>query len=420
MLDIKFIREHPEEVKGGLQKKGVNIGVHNFLENDEARRAKIKEVDELRAKLNQHTAGVSNAEGAERDRKVEAARALKATLAKQEAELENLENSIRHVLFAMPNLPLPDVPVGGAEANRVVREAGEKPQFDFKPKDYLALAEAFDLIDTKRAAKVAGSRFGYLKREAALLEFALVRYAFDALLPEGFIPIVPPVMLRPEHFRAIGRIPPGQEKERYLIPSDNLYLAGSAEHTIAPMHADEILEEGSLPLRYLAFSSCFRREAGSYGKDTRGILRVHQFDKLEMFSFVRPEDDATELEWLLGWQEKLMQGLGLPYRVVLIAAGDMGWPEAKLYDIETWLPGEGVYRETHSASTTTDFQSRGTNTRYRAKGGELAFVHTLNATAFAVGRTLIAILENYQQSDGSVRVPDALLPYMHGIREIKR
>ncbi len=420
MLDIKFIREHPDTVREGLKKKGVDFDVDYLLRVDEKRRAKIKEVDDLRAKQNELSGEIAGLGAGAREQAIEESKATKDRLGDAEFELKALEDEFTELRYRVPNLPLADVPAGGAESNRVVREVGEKPQFNFPPRDYLTIAEALDLIDMERGAKVAGSRFGYLRREAALLEFALIRYAYEALLPEGFIPIVPPSMLRLEHFRGIGRIPPGQEEERYFLPSDNLYLAGSAEHTLAPMHAGEILEENRLPLRYLGFSSCFRREAGSYGKDTRGILRVHQFDKVEMFSFTSAEDGEAELERMVGWQEKLMQGLKIPYRVVLIAAGDMGWPEAKLYDIESWLPEEGQYRETHSASTTTDFQARGTNTRYRGRDGETGFVHMLNATAFAIGRTIIAILENYQQADGSVKVPEVLVPYMHGVKEIRR
>jgi seryl-tRNA synthetase len=407
-------------VKGGLKKRGVAFDVDYLISLDEKRRAKIAEVDSLRAEQNTASDQVAGLSAGAREEKVAEMRTLKSKLGDIEFELETLETEFEELMRKIPNLPLDGVPEGDERSNVVLREVGEKPQFDFKPKDYLAIAEALDLIDMERAAKVTGSRFGYLKREAALLEFALIRYAFDILLPEGFIPIVPPVMLRAEHFRNIGRMPPGQEEERYFIPSDNLYLAGSAEHTIAPMHADEVLAGDALPLRYLAFSTCFRREAGSYGKDTKGILRVHQFDKVEMYSFVIAEDGEREHERLVGWQERLWQGLGLPYRVVLIAAGDLAWPEAKLYDIETWLPGQGMYRETHSASTTTDFQTRGVNTRYRRKDGSVALAHSLNATAIVIGRTIIAILENYQQADGSVRVPDALRPYMHGITEIRR
>ena len=425
MLDIKFIREHPDKVKDSLLKKGVDTKlVDELIKADQDWRDWLGQLEGAQANLNALSDLIARAKKRGNTDQVklaeQQAREAKVRIPELEASVRKKRERMEHFFPQLPNFPLPDVPEGGVEANRVIREVGEQPRFDFEPKDYLTIAGALDLIDIERAAKVAGSRFGYLKREAALLEFALVRYAFDTLLPEGFIPVVPPVMLRAEHFRAIGRIPPGQEEERYFLPADTLYLAGSAEHTLAPMHADETLDEEGLPLRYLAFSTCFRREAGSYGKDTRGILRVHQFDKVEMFSFVRPEDGEAELERLVGWQEKLMAGLGLPYRVMLIAAGDMGWPDAKLYDIETWLPGQGQYRETHSASTTTDYQSRGTNTRYRTPGGETRFVHTLNATALAIGRTIIAVLENYQQQDGSIRIPEVLLPYMHGIREIRR
>lgn len=421
MLDIKLIRQNRRDVEKGLRAKGIEPDViGRLLEVDEQKRTKTKEADDLRSKHNRVSDEIAALKGAEKKSRIEEVKVVKQRIADTEFELKALEEEFGERMRLLPNLPYPDVPQGGEEANRVIREWGEKPVFGFEPKDYLEIAEGFDLIDVARAAKVSGSRFGYLKREAALLEFALVQYAFETLLPEGFIPVIPPVMIRPEFFRGIGRIPPGQEEERYFIQSDNVYLAGSAEHTIAPVHADEVLDEKNLPLRYLGFSSCFRREAGSYGKDTRGILRVHQFDKVEMFSFVRAEDDAAELERMVGWQERLMKGLGIPYRVILVAAGDMGWPEAKLYDIEAWLPGQGHYRETHSASTTTDYQARGVNTRYRARNSDVAFVHTLNATALAIGRMIIAIIENYQQLDGSVRIPEALRPYMFGITEIKR
>jgi len=284
---------------------------------------------------------------------------------------------------------------------------------------------------------VSGSRFGYLKHEAPLLEFALVQFVFSRLMneefiarviagknlslsPKPFIPLIPPVMIRPEAFRAMGRLDPGQEEERYFLPKDNLYLVGSAEHTTGPMHMEEIFEEAALPHRHVAFSTCFRREAGSYGKDTRGILRVHQFDKIELFSFSNPHTSNDEHELLLGIQEELMKELKIPYRVIFVCTGDMGWPDAKQYDIEAWFPGQGEYRETHSASNTTDFQARRLGIKYRKSAdGKTELLHMLNATGIAIGRTLIAILENYQQKDGSVKVPSVLLPYMHGITEMK-
>jgi seryl-tRNA synthetase len=278
----------------------------------------------------------------------------------------------------------------------------------------MELGEALDLIDTVRAAKVAGSRFGYLKREAALLEFALVSYAVRHLVGKGFIPVVPPVMIRPEVYRGMGRLAADQRQERYYLPEDHLYLVGSAEHTLGPLHMDEVLEERELPKRYVGFSTCFRREAGSYGKDTKGILRVHQFDKVEMFVFTKPEDSREEHERLVTLQEELVSGLGLPYRVVAICTGDMGWTDARQYDIEVWFPSEGAFRETHSASNTTDFQARGINARFRREGKreKPEFMHLLNATALAIGRTIIAILENYQNEDGTIDVPEVLRPYL--------
>ena len=279
----------------------------------------------------------------------------------------------------------------------------------------MELAATLDLIDTERASKVSGTRFGYLKREAVMLEFALVRLALDTLTQEGFIPIVPPVLVKPEAMRAMGYVERGGE-EIYFIEKDSVYLVGTSEQSIGPMHRDEIFTDANLPRRYVAFSTCFRREAGSYGKDTKGILRVHQFDKIEMFSLTRPEDSQKEHEYLLSLEERLMQKLGLSYRVLNICSGDLGDPAAAKYDIEAWLPGEGAYRETHSTSNTTDYQARRLNIRYRQQitkdKKQLSYVHTLNGTAFAIGRTIIAILENFQEKDGSITVPDALQPYL--------
>ena len=293
---------------------------------------------------------------------------------------------------------------------------GERTKFDFEPKDYLTLGEALGIIDVERASKVAGSRFGYLFGGAVMLEMALVQFALQKLVSKGFRAVIPPVMIKPEVYMGMGRLGGSQKEERYYLPADDLFLVGSAEHTMGPIHRDEVLEEKNLPMRYAGFSTCFRREAGSYGKDTKGILRVHQFDKVEMFSFSKPEDSKKEHEFLLSMQEELVGALKLPYRVVQICTGDMGWTDAAQYDVETWLPGQpngkekGIYRETNSCSNTTDFQARGTNVKYKtAKGKEL--VHMLNATGFAIGRMIIAIIENYQQKDGSIKVPEALQKY---------
>lgn len=438
MLDIKYIRENPEKVSDGIAKKGLNSAlVKELLAVDEKRRKEIQDVDDLRKKRNDFSETISKVAGTERAGALSHMKDVKNELGKKEALLKETEEEYTRLMYHFPNIPASDVPVGkDASGNVIVREVGEKTQFDFKPQDYIKLGETLDLIDTERAAKVSGSRFGYLKHEAPLLEFALIQFVFSRLIredfiteiislqklpivPKQFIPLVPPVMIRPEVFRGMGRLDPGQEEERYFLQKDNLYLVGSAEHTTGPMHMEETFEESSLPHRHVAFSTCFRREAGSYGKDTRGILRVHQFDKIELFSFAHPDWSNYEHELLLGIQERLMQELKIPYRVVFVCTGDMGWPDAKQYDIEAWMPGQNEYRETHSASNTTDFQARRLGIKFKnKKTGKSELVHMLNATAFAVGRTIIAILENYQNKDGSLTIPEALVPYMHGITKI--
>ena len=417
MLDIKFIRENPAAAKDGLRKKGVMVDVDRLVELDRLHRERLQEIEKARAELNVVSTEIARGD---KDKRV-FAEDIKNRIKELEPEEERLRKELADLIELLPNLPAKDALEGkDASGNKVVREGGKKPRLAFSPKDYLALAQAHDLIDIERAAKVSGSRFGYLKREAALLEFALIRYAFDHLLHEEFIPVMPPAMIRPEVFKGMGRLTYDQLEERYYLEKDDLYLVGSAEHTLGPLHKDEILEEKSLPIRYLGFSTSFRREAGSYGKDTKGILRVHQFAKVEMFVFTTPDESDKELGRLVSWQERLVSGLGLPYRVVEICTGDIGWTDARQFDIEMWLPGQnngkGEYRETHSASNTTDFQARGVNVRFRSsvvgQRSKVDYVHMLNATAFAIGRTLIAILENYQQKDGSIVVPEALLPYV--------
>jgi len=327
--------------------------------------------------------------------------------------LKGLEEEFNNLMYQIPNLPFDEVPVGKDDSENVVlRQVGERTKFNFENKDYLEIAEKIDLIDTKRAAKTSGSRFGFLKGEAALMEFALIRFVMDILTKENFIPVVPPVMLKKEMMMGMGYLQPGGDEETYYLPKDDLYLVATSEQSIGAMHANETFQEKDLPRRYVGFSTCFRREAGSYGKDTKGILRVHQFDKIEMFSFAKPEDSKKEHQFLLSQEEKLMKALKLPYQVINICTGDLGMPAAAKYDIETWIPSQKRYRETHSTSNCTDFQARRLNIRYQKKDGKLEFVHTLNGTAFAIGRILIAIIENYQQKDGSIKVPEALWPYL--------
>lgn len=432
MLDLHFIRQQPETVKEGLRKKQVDTALlDQVLERDAAHRKILSEVEVARAEMNSLSEEISRAKAEKNDegarKLLQSAEGKKDVLRTLEPKEDALRKELHALLGRLPNLPLADVPEGkNEEDNVVVREQGKKPAFGFMPRDYLELGEALDVVDVERAAKVSGSRFGYLKKEAALLEMALVKFAFDHLAKEGFISVIPPVFVKEEMMEAMGYVDSEKDKtERYFFAQDKMYLVGTAEQSLGPMHAGEVFREEHLPRRYAAFSTCFRREAGSYGKDTRGILRVHQFDKVEMFSFTKPEQSAAEHQFLLRMEEELMQKLGIPYRVVALCTGDLSQPSAATYDIEAWMPGqkngEGEYRETHSASNTTDFQARRLNIRLR-RGDERAkteLVHMLNGTAFAVGRTLIAIFENYQQEDGSIKVPAALVPYC-GFAMIRR
>ena len=420
MLDIKFIRENPDKVKKGCQAKQVEVDIDRLLEVDKKRRETLQALEEMRAQKNRATKEIGRIkEDKERKKIILQMRELDKNSDRLTREFKKIEREFNELMWQIPNLAQEDVPIGKDEReNLVLREVGEKPKFDFKPKDYLELAEKLDLIDIKRAAKISGTRFGFLKKEVALLEFALVNFAFDKLLKAGFIPVIPPVMMKAEMMRGMGYLEQTNQEEAYYLPKDDLFLAGTAEQPIGTMHADEIFEEKELPRRYVGFSTCFRREAGAYGKDTRGIFRVHQFDKVEMFSFSKPEDSQKEHQFFLEMEEKLMKALKIPYRVVQICTGDLGFPAAAKYDIEAWFPSQNRYRETHSTSNCTDFQARRLNIRYRQKSGKLNFVHTINGTAFAIGRTLIAIIENYQQKDGSILVPEALQKYT-GFKEIK-
>ncbi|MBI2279005.1 MAG: serine--tRNA ligase [Candidatus Brennerbacteria bacterium] len=416
MIDIQWLRDNPEDAKRALARKRVDPKfVEKFLRVDQNWRTKRAALDVLQAE--QRTASKSLAE-TRSEELLSQAQILKNRIAEVAASLADVEKKRAVLLEQFPNPPFSDVLDGfDASGNKTLREVGEKPRFDFKPKDYLAIAQPLGMIEVKRAATVAGSRFGYLMGDGALLEFALVRLAMEVLTARGFVPVVPPVMIRPEVFMGMGRLASDQKEERYYLPKDDLYLVGSAEHTLGPLHMDEMLDEQSLPRRYVGFSTCFRREAGSYGKDTKGILRVHQFDKVEMFSFANPAESEKEHRFLLDRQEELMQKLELPYRVVEICVGDMGWTDARQFDIETWFPSEGTYRETQSCSNTTDFQARGVNVKVKRKSGEKAYAHMLNGTAFAIGRTLIAIIENNQTKDGTVKIPKVLQAYL-GKKEI--
>jgi len=413
MLDIKFIRENPQIVKEGCKKKQAKVDIDRLLEFDKKRRETLQALEDMRAQKNKASKKISEIkDDKEKQKIILEMRELDGNSDKLNKNLKEWEAEFNNLMLQIPNLPLGGVPVGKDERENVVlKEVGERPKFDFQPKNYLEIAEKLDLIDIKRAAKVSGTRFGYLKRGAALIEFALINFAFDTLIKQGFIPVIPPVMLKSEMARGMGYLEQADKKEAYFLTEDDLYLVGTAEQSIGVMHAGEIFEEKDLPRRYLGFSTCFRREAGSYGKDTKGIFRVHQFDKAEMFSFCSAEESKKEHPFLLEMEENLMKSLKIPYRVVQICTGDLGRPAAAKYDIEAWIPSEGRYRETHSTSNCTDFQARRLNIRYKDKSGKLSFAHTLNGTAFAIGRTLIAIIENYQQKDGGILVPEVLQKY---------
>lgn len=410
MIDIRLIETKPEEVRTLLKKKGVDAPIEEILKLNQERKELIKEVDSLR-----HLQNVTSKEIQKNPTNKEALiakiREIVPRLRELEGRLKEVEASLNKLILSLPNLPHESVPEGKDETGNIpIKYSGNIPQFDFTPKDHLELGESLDLIDVKRAGKVSGSRFYYLKRELVILEYALVQFVTNLLMEKGFIPVIPPVLVREEILYGLGYLPE-LEEQMYKIPLDELRLAGTSEHTVVPMFKDEILDAKDLPQRFVSFSSCFRREAGAAGKDTRGILRVHQFDKLEMVSFTLPDKSWEEHEFLLSVEEEIMTKLNIPYRVVLICAGDLGFPASKKYDIEAWMPGQNRYRETHSCSNCTDFQARRLNIRYRDENGNVHYVHTLNGTALAIGRALIAIIENNQEKDGSIRVPEVLIPY---------
>ncbi len=413
MLDLKLIRERPDEVRNGVKNKGGDPEViEKILFLDEKWRSILKGVEELRQERNTISKNAT-------PESISRGQEIKKELKSLEEELKKYEKELKEILLSLPNLPLSHLPVGGESQNKVIRKEGEPREFSFKVRDHLELGELLDIIDVGRAAKVSGSRFIYLKNEGVILELALVNFALSKLIGEGFSPVLPPVLIKQRITEGLGYWRGGGNENYYLVSdleeisktekiNNPLYLIGTGEHALVPMHMDEIVS--NLPKKYVAFSSCFRREAGTYGKDTRGMFRVHQFDKVEMVEFVKEEDDESERKKMLDISSSLLKELGLPFQLVQLATGDIAFPTAETIDIETWIPSQQKYRETHSISTTTDFQARRLNTKYDDKGNK-KFVHILNGTAFAVGRTMIAILENYQEEDGTVIIPEVLRKY---------
>ena len=414
MLDLKLLRSEPERVKAALARRGAGGEVDELLTLDARRRELLPQVEDAQAERNAASKriGEIKREGGDAAAEIEAVGRLRETIDSGKEELEALEGALRELTLALPNIPDDDAPDGMVEEDAVVlREAGEKPSFDFEPRDHLDIGTELGLIDMEAGARLSGSRFAYLKGDLVLLELALVRLAIDTVRAEGHEPVIPPVLVRPEALEGTGYFPEARD-QIYEIEKDDLFLTGTSEVALAGLHADEILEADQLPLRYCAFSTCFRREAGAAGRDTRGIFRVHQFDKVEMFSFVAPSESQAEHERLLSIEEKILGLLEIPYRVVNIPVGDLGAPAAKKYDCEAWIPSQGRYREVTSCSNTTDYQARRLSCRYRPGDGESPeAVHTLNGTATAVGRTIIALIENRQEADGGFSLPSSLHSY---------
>ena len=414
MLDLKLLRSEPERVKAALARRGAGGEVDELLNLDARRRELLPQVEDAQAERNAASKriGEIKREGGDADAEIAAVGRLRETIDAGKAELEAIEGALRELTLALPNIPDDDAPDGMVEEDAVViREVGEKPSFDFEPRDHLDIGTELGVIDMEAGARLSGSRFAFLKGDLVLLELALVRLAIDTVRAEGHEPVIPPVLVRAEALEGTGYFPEARD-QIYEIEKDDLFLTGTSEVALAGLHADEILEADQLPLRYCAFSTCFRREAGAAGRDTRGIFRVHQFDKVEMFSFVAPSESKAEHERLLSIEEKILGELEIPYRVVNIAVGDLGAPAAKKYDCEAWIPSQGRFREVTSCSNTTDYQARRLSCRYRPGDGESPeAVHTLNGTATAVGRTIIALIENRQEADGSFSLPSSLQRY---------
>ncbi|MFZ9669094.1 MAG: serine--tRNA ligase [Solirubrobacterales bacterium] len=409
MLDLKLIRSDPDTVRAGLERRGAAGNLDRVVELDSRRREILPELEAARGKRKEASEeiGAAKREGREAEAEMEEVRVLKGQIEGLESELESVESELDDLVAALPNLPEPEAPDGEDDSDAVVlREVGERPEFGFEPKDHVELAEG--RIELEQAAKASGARFAYLMGDLVLVELALVRWVLGLLAEEGYEPVIPPVLVREEALFGTGFLP-GDRDQIYEIERDELFLAGTAEVPLAALLADQILEPDQLPARFAGFSPCFRREAGAAGRDTQGIFRVHQFDKVEMFSFVAPDRSHEEHLRILGIEERILGELGLPYRVVDIPVGDLGAPAARKFDCEAWIPSQGRYRELTSCSNTTDFQARRLACRFRSDpNGKPEAVHTLNGTAIAVGRTIIALLENGQQADGTVILPTVL------------
>ncbi|MBU1112417.1 MAG: serine--tRNA ligase [Candidatus Omnitrophica bacterium] len=423
MLDIKLIRQNPDLVRAAIKKRNYRFDFEAFLELDQKRRSLQQATEELSAKQNLIDKEIQGLLKAKQDpkAKIEESRAIKKEAISLQAQFSELDKQFKSQADRIPNIPHSSLPVGGPQANEIIKEVGQKPRFSFKPLDHIALAENLDLIDFKRAAKVSGSNFVIFKGLGARLERALIDFMIDLHAGKhGYSEIIPPKLVNRASMRATGQLP-NLEEDMYSFPEDNLFLIPTAEVPLTNLHRDEILDEKDLPVKYVAYTPCFRREAGSYGKDTRGLVRVHEFDKVELVKFVKPENSYPELEVLLLEACKILDLLKLSYRINLLATGDISFAAAKCYDIELYTPGIDKWLEVSSCSNFEDFQARRGNIRYRdKKTAKLEFVHTLNGSGLALPRLVVAILENYQQKDGSIVVPKVLRSYYGRRKRIQK
>lgn len=416
MLDIKLFRESPEMVREAVKNRAMNVSeVDKVIELDKAWRVLKEEVDGLRAKRNSISKEISEAKkaGKNADKLMKEAKEIPQKLADKEKEMEEKKEQRDNILREIPNIPDKSVPIGGPEENKVLKEYGKIPKFDFTPKDHADVLDGLGLLDTDKAAEVAGARFYYLKGDLVKLNLAIINYALDFLKGKGFVLMHPPFMLRREILA--GAVNLGAFEETiYKIDGEDLYLIGTAEHALNAYHSNEVINVKE-PIRYAGISPCFRKEAGSHGKDTKGIFRVHQFEKIEQFVFCKPEDSWKEFEFILSNTVELFKGLGIPFRSICLSTGDMGRVPVKTVDVEGWFPSMNAYRELASCSNCTDYQARRSNIKFQ-QGEEFKFVHTLNNTAIATERMMVCLIDNYQQKDGTIKVPEALLPYMNGVK----
>lgn len=426
MLDAQFIRDHLDAVKANVKNRNVKADVDKVIEIDDRRKALAQETQILQQKQNELSKKIpQEKDPAAKKALVEEGRGLREQVQALETQRGQIDTDLRAVLVTIPNMTHPDAPIGQqAEDNKVIKKWGEPRKFDGKPKDHVTIAEKLQLADFEAGSSVSGPKFYFLKNEAVLLELALIQYAFDHLLKKNYTPIITPDLAKQEVLEGIGFIPRGPETQIYGIENSDLCLIATAEITLGGMHRDQVLDEAQLPLKYVGLSHCFRTEAGAPGRDTRGLYRVHQFTKVEMFVFCTPEQSDAIHEEIREIEEAIFQGLGLPYHVIDTCTGDLGGPAYRKYDLEAWMPcrgSAGEYGEVTSTSNCTDYQSRRLNIRYKSpKQKGTRFVHTLNGTAVAVSRALVAILENFQEADGSVTVPEVLRPWMRGQERIQR